>query len=135
MAAGLATLELYDQDTVDRVNALGEKLRNGVNAAFKSAGMTGQATGRGSLAQIHWRLGEINNAMDSVEGMFLAGDLPKYLHLELMNRGYYSAPRGMLVISTPMDEGVIDGFLEALAGALEVLKPYVEGKAPHLLIE
>jgi hypothetical protein len=56
------------------------------------------------------------------------------MHLELMNRGFYSAPRGMLAISTGMDEQIIDKFLEAFAGALEVLKPYVEDKAPHLLV-
>jgi glutamate-1-semialdehyde 2,1-aminomutase len=134
MAAGLATLELYDQAAVERVNALGEKLRNGINDVFEKAGITGQATGLGSLAQIHWRPGEITRAMDTAEGFFLAGDLPRYLHLELMNRGYYSAPRGMLVISTPMDEEVIDRFLGAFAGALDVLKPYVGDKAPHLLV-
>ena len=134
MAAGLANLEIYDQDAVDRVNALGEKLRNGINRAFENAGMTGQATGRGSLAQIHWRLGRINNAKDAMEGMLMAGDLPLYLHLELMNRGFYSAPRGMLVISTPMDEAVIDSFLGEFAGALEVVKPYVAEKAQHLLV-
>jgi glutamate-1-semialdehyde 2,1-aminomutase len=134
MAAGLATLELYDQDAVDRVNALGERLRNGIDQTFVNAGMTGQATGRGSLTQIHWRLGEVARAMDTVEGFFLAGDLPKYLHLELMNRGYYSAPRGMLVISTPMDENVIDTFLGEFAGALDVVKPYVEEEAQHLLV-
>ncbi len=134
MAAGLANLELYDQDAADRINALGEKLRNGINRAFENAGMTGQATGRGSLAQIHWCLEPIANARDAMEGMFLAGDLPLYLHLELMNRGYYSAPRGMLVISTPMDEAVIDRFLGEFAGALEVVKPYVAEKAQHLLV-
>lgn len=134
MAAGLAALELYDQDAVDRVNALGAKLRNGICEAFKNAGMTGQATGRGSLAQIHWRRGAIASAMDSAEASFRAGDLPRYLHLELINRGYYCAPRGMLVISTPMEENDIDRFLAALAGALEVLKPYAEEKAPHLLV-
>ena len=133
MAAGLATLELYDQSAVDQVNALGGKLRNGVNQAFKKAGITGQATGLGSLAQIHWRLGEIANALDSAEGFFLAGDLPRFLHLELMNRGFYSANRGMLAISTAMDETIVDKFLEAFAGALEMLKPYVVEKAPHLL--
>jgi glutamate-1-semialdehyde 2,1-aminomutase len=135
MAAGLATLNLYDQAAVDRVNALGQKLREGIDKAFEKAGMTGQATGLGSVAQIHWRRGEVKNAMDTVEGFFLAGDLPQFLHLEMMNRGFYSAARGMLVISTAMDEAVIDRFLEALAGALEVLKPYVEDKAPHLLLK
>jgi glutamate-1-semialdehyde 2,1-aminomutase len=134
MAAGLATLELYDQETVERVNRLGEKLRKGIDQAFKNAGMTGHATGRGSLAQIHWRLGEVARAMHTVEGFFLAGDLPRYLHLELMNRGFYSAPRGMLVVSTPMDENVIDKFLDQFAGALKVVKPYVEQEARHLLV-
>jgi glutamate-1-semialdehyde 2,1-aminomutase len=133
MAAGLVTLELYDQTAVDQVNALGEKLRNGVNQAFKKADITGQATGLGSLAQIHWRPGEITNALESVEGFFLAGELPKFLHLELMNRGFYCAKRGMLVISTAMDETIVDKFLEEFAEALDLLKPYVVEKAPHLL--
>ena len=133
MAAGLAALELYDQSAVDKVNALGQKLRNGVNQAFKKVGVTGQATGLGSLAQIHWRLGEITNAMDSVEGSFRAGDLPRFLHLELMNRGLYTANRGMLVISTAMDDTIIDKFLEEFTGALDLLKPYAAEKTPHLL--
>jgi glutamate-1-semialdehyde 2,1-aminomutase len=135
MAAGLATLELYGQEAVDRINRLGEKLRKGIDQAFINAGMIGQASGRGSLTQIHWRRGEIARAMDTVEGFFLAGDLPRYLHLELMNRGYYAAPRGMLVISTPMDENVIDTFLGEFAEALDVVKPYVEEEAPHLLVK
>jgi glutamate-1-semialdehyde 2,1-aminomutase len=69
-----------------------------------------------------------------VEGFFLAGDLPKYLHLELLNRGFYSAPRGMLVISTAMDDDVIDNFLGEFAEALNVVKPYVEEQATHLLV-
>jgi glutamate-1-semialdehyde 2,1-aminomutase len=133
MAAGLATLNLYDQAAVDRVNALGQKLREGIDKAFEKTGMTGQATGLGSVAQIHWRKGDVKNAMDTVEGFSLAGDLPQFLHLEMMNRGFYSAARGMLVISTAMDEAIIDRYLEALGGALEVLKHYVVEKAPHLL--
>jgi glutamate-1-semialdehyde 2,1-aminomutase len=134
MAAGMATLELYDQQAVERINSLGEKLRNGVNQAFKGAGIAGQATGLGSLAQVHWRLGDIHRAMDTVEGFFLAGDLPAYLHLELINRGIYSASRGMLVISTGMDEAIIERVLHEFAGALDVLKPYIEDEAPHLLL-
>jgi len=134
MAAGLATRNLYDQAAVDRVNALGEKLRNGIDKAFEKAGMTGQATGLGSVAQIHWRRGEIKNAADTAEGISRVGDLPRYLHLELMNRGFYSAARGMLVLSTAMDEADIDRFLEEFAGTLDVVKPYMEEKAPHLLV-
>lgn len=133
MAAGLAAMEAFDQAAVDHVNALGEKFRQGVPAAFAKAGITGMATGLGSLAQVHWKLGTIAKAMDTVEGLFLAGELPRLLHLEMMNRGVYSAFRGMFVVSTPMTEADIDFALDALAGALDTLTPYVKDIAPHLL--
>jgi len=134
MAAGLTALELYDQAALEKVNTLGEKLRNGVTDAFKKKGIAGQATGLGSLGQIHWRMGEITNAMDTIEGMSKAGDLIRFVHLELMNRGFYCAKRGMLVISTAMDDTTVDKFLEAFGETLDLLKPYVVEKAPHLLV-
>jgi glutamate-1-semialdehyde 2,1-aminomutase len=133
MASGLAAMEAFDQAAVDHVNALGEKFRQGITAGFAKAGITGKATGLGSLAQVHWRLGDIVKAMDTVEGFFLAGELPRLLHLEMMNRGVYSAFRGMFVVSTPMTEADIDFALDAFAGALDVLMPYVKDIAPHLL--
>ena len=33
-----------------------------------------------------------------------------------------------------MDDQIIDKFLEAFAGALDIVKPYVQEKAPHLLV-
>lgn len=39
----------------------------------------------------------------------------------------------MLVISTAMDDTIIDKFLEEFTGALDLLKPYVTEKEAHLL--
>lgn len=40
-----------------RVNALGDRLRDGLNGIFRSLGILGQATGLGSLAAVQWRDG------------------------------------------------------------------------------
>ena len=135
MAAGVATLQNFDQTTIDRINKLGERLRRGFNQAFEAAGIKGQATGMGSLLQVHWRDGEIVSPRDAFLGMKSAAELPKLLHLELMNRGVFSAPRGAYNISTPMTEKEVDQALEAFGATLEILKPYATEETPHLIAD
>ena len=60
-------------------------------------------------------------------------ELQKLVHLELMNRGIYTAKRGEFVVSTPMSEADIDTTIEGLKGTFELLKPYIEENASHLL--
>jgi len=135
MAAGLAALQALDQEAIDRINALGERLKEGFNTAFTQAGLRGQVTGIGSLNQVHWHSGPLNNARDSVRGLTAARELPGLLHLEMMNRGIYSAKRGMFVISTPMTEGEIDKATAAFAGALDMLRPYIAARFSQLVAE
>ena len=65
--------------------------------------------------------------------MAAAGELPGLLHLAMINRGIYAAKRGMFAISTPMTGEDIDKTVEAFAGALEMLKPYIVETLPHLI--
>jgi glutamate-1-semialdehyde 2,1-aminomutase len=133
MAAGLAAMEALDQPAIDRINALGDRLKTGLNDAFEQAGLRGQVTGIGSLNQVHWHDGPINNARDSFRAMSAAGELPGLLHLEMMNRGIYSAKRGMMIISTPMTAADVDQAVAAFAGSLELLKPYIADRLPQLI--
>ena len=55
------------------------------------------------------------------------------MHLGLINRGIFTAKRGMVAISTPMSEADIDTFASAFADLLGELKPYIADEAPHLL--
>ena len=135
MAAGLAALKALDQAAIDRINALGDQLKEGFNDAFKQAGLRGQVTGIGSMNQVHWHDGPLNNARDSVRALSAAGELPGLLHLAMMNRGIYSAKRGMYIISTPMTEVEIDKATGAFAETLELLKPYIADRLPHLVAE
>jgi len=133
MAAGLCALEALDQPAIDRINSLGERLRAGFRNAFIEAGIRGQVTGIGSLNQVHWCGAPLQNARDAARAMADAGNLPGLLHLELINRGIYSAKRGMFNISTPMSEVEIHKTVAAFAGALDMLKPYIAARHPQLV--
>jgi glutamate-1-semialdehyde 2,1-aminomutase len=134
MAAGLCALKALDQPAIDRINSLGERLKKGFNEAFKEAGLRGQVTGIGSLNQIHWFDDPLKNARDSARALTAVGELPGLLHLEMMNRGIYSAKRGMTAVSTPMTEKDIDQAVRAFAGALDLLKPYIADRFPQLIL-
>ncbi len=132
MAAGLATMKEFGAGQVARINELGQRLRKGLNAAFQSAGVGIRAVGAGSIIRIHWSRGKIRNARDAVAAQEKALDLPKLLHLEMMNRGIFSAPRCQYAISTPMSEKEIDTAIDVMGQSLEVVKRYVQEHTPHL---
>ncbi len=134
MCAGLATLEAYDQTAVDRLNALGDRLRHGLNEAFKKTAIKGKVTGIGSLMQVHWGDSRLLNARDSVLAKNAAGALPGLLHLEMMNQGINTASRGMIIPSTPMTEQVIDNTISAFEDTLDFLRPYIFDKFPNMLV-
>jgi glutamate-1-semialdehyde 2,1-aminomutase len=133
MAAGLAAMVRYDREAVTRLNRLGDRLKEGFAGALKKAGLKGCVSGIGSLLQIHWQEWEPANATESMVGLTKAGELPRLVHLELMNRGIYSARRGMFALSTPMTEEDIDKAVASFGETLEMLRPYIVDELPHLL--
>ncbi len=133
MAAGVAALEKYDQQAVDKINKLGDRLRDGFKQSFIKVGIKGQVTGLGSLAQVHWIDGEIVTAKDSMLGRISAVEVMKLSHCEMMNRGIFSAPRGMFAISTPMTEKEIDKTIKEFEKTLKMLKPYIAEVMPALV--
>jgi glutamate-1-semialdehyde 2,1-aminomutase len=135
LAAGMAAMALYDQEAVTRLNQVGDRLRDGFTIALKEAGLRGCVSGSGSLLQLHWRDQKPANATDSIVGSTKAGELPGLVHLELMNRGVYSAGRGMFALSTPMTHADIDKAVAAFRETLNMLKPYIADKIPHLLTD
>lgn len=82
MRAGLAALQLWTDDAIARLNALGETLRS----ELLEQGWT--VTGRGSLMRIH--------VTDREQ-----------LWWSLYDRGVLIAANGLACLSTPMDEAVI----------------------------
>ena len=135
LAAGMAAMTLFDQAAVTRLNQLGDRLRDGFTAVLEETGIKGCVSGLGSLLQLHWRDQQPADATESMVGLTNAGELPGLVHLEMMNRGVYSAGRGMFALSTPMTPADIDKAVVCFRETLMMLKPYIADTTPHLLAD
>jgi glutamate-1-semialdehyde 2,1-aminomutase len=133
MAAGVASVKALTPQAIEHINQLGAVLRRGMDEAFAEAGIRGYATGEGSLAYVHWTAARITSAADVVRWKQRAAELPRLLHMELLNQGVFAANRGLFNLSTPMTDKEINQALAAFCAALFRLKPYVADHAPHLL--
>ncbi|MBL4682925.1 MAG: aspartate aminotransferase family protein [Pseudomonadales bacterium] len=133
MAAGFAAMTLYSASEAKRLNLLGEKLKNGFNQAFQQSGIHGQATGLGSLVNLHFTDRDINDSRDALSGMIDAGHFGRLLHLCMLKRGVMSASRLMFCVSSPMREEEINFAITALHESLAELRPYIKAERPKLL--
>lgn len=134
MAAGHAAMEQLDPQSLERLAALGERFREGAARAFQNHGIRGQATGLGSLCNLHLTDAPLNDARDSLAGMAAGGHVNRLLHLAMLQRGIASAGRLMYCMSTPMTVADVDMALNALDDALGELRPGIERERPQLLI-
>ena len=133
MAAGLAAMKDYDAVACDKINKLGERLREGFNQTFMQHGVNGQAVGKGSLSQVHFTSEELTDSRVSMQGMIDGGHVGKLFHLSMLRHGVMSATRLMYCTSTAMDEQIVDQAIDALNETLKDLRPYIESERPSLL--
>jgi len=130
MAAGIATLKALTTSEIDRINTLGEMLRNKFASILQEVGVIAQVTGIGSFAQIHFTSQQIQSWRQAANNR---KDIWALLHLFLMNKGIYLLPRGAFNISTPMAEKQIKNAAAAVKSGLVQLKPYIKESAPQLI--
>jgi glutamate-1-semialdehyde 2,1-aminomutase len=134
MAAGAAAMSQLNPQMIEHVNGLGERLREGFNAAFTTNGIRGQAVGVGSLSNIHLTDAHLNGARDSIAAMMRSGRVNQLLHLSMLRRGVASASRLMYCTSAAMAAAEIDHAVSAMNDALIELKPGLEQEWPELLL-
>ena len=133
MAAGYVAMTLYTEAEARRINSLGRRLREGFNQAFQQVGIKGQATGTGSLANLHFTAQPLHDARDSLEAMIACGHISRLLHLTMIRHGIMSATRLMYCVSTPMGEADIDHAVTALTESLKEMRPYIEQERGTLI--
>lgn len=98
MQMGIASLNRLDTETIDRINDLGDRLRQGI-------GRTGfEITGSGSLVRI---LGQEHQAQ---------------IWWRLYRAGILTCVNGLMAVSTVMDEDVIDTSIELINRELSPLR-------------
>jgi glutamate-1-semialdehyde 2,1-aminomutase len=133
LAAGMVALEMLDQRAIDRLNAMGDRLRAGFEQALNTVGILGRLTGKGSLMSLHFGVETPQNAQAAALGAMKNKALFRLLHLQLANLGIHTAPRGMYIVSTPMSEKEIDRATAAFEETLGLLKPGISENRPDLM--
>ena len=118
MIAGLATLDLLSAEAIQRLNALGDRLGHGLQAALDRAGVVGHVTGLGSLRHVHLTGPPIRSFRDAARADAAAY---RQIHLALLSRGVFAAPRGFFCVSTPMTEDDVDRGVAAFGDALDAV--------------
>jgi glutamate-1-semialdehyde 2,1-aminomutase len=107
MAAGYAGLSLLTAEALAALNARGDSLRHDLNEMFAEFNTGLTATGLGSLMNFH--------ARDEASAGAMAIAL---LFFDLLERGFYFAPRGFIALSLPIGDAAVAAFLDALREVL-----------------
>jgi glutamate-1-semialdehyde 2,1-aminomutase len=121
MAAGCVTLDLLTRSEIERINALGERLAEGLRRSLaERQDLRGEVNNCGSLVHVNFGIeGEIRTFSD----LRLDSPVAAAFHLAALEEGVYFAPRGFMNTSTAMDEQTVDEALKACSRALDRCYP------------
>ena len=116
MAAGHAGLtQVYTPEVAQQHTARGDWLRAKLARTFRAASAPFQVTGAGSLLAIHPTTAPVHRPEDLGHG---DPRLLELLFLDLLELGYYIAPRGYLALSLALTPSQLAGFVQAVAKIL-----------------
>lgn len=122
MAAGVASMELLDKEAINHLEKLAQRLENQLKSAIALYSIPASITRAGSLLNLHFTTEPpLNYAATHSPNKKL---LPLY-HLEMLNRGIFSAPRGAFVLSTVMTEEEIDTAAKAFRDVMQKIAQFV----------
>lgn len=127
MAGGMAGFtEVLTEAASAAVNARGDALRAAMAAALARHGIAACVTGRGSMMALHFVPGPVRAPADLHDA---DPRLRALVHVELLLRGVYIAPRGMIALSLPFGEVEADAFLAAFDDMLEANRRVLPARA------
>ncbi len=116
-AAGYAGLtEIYPPEVAERHTAAGDLLREDLAATIRATGAPFQVTGVGSLLAIHATRARVRSVADVADA---DPRLLELLFLDLLDRGYYMAPRGYMALSLALLPDQLHGFVRAVGDAMD----------------
>ncbi|PZP46599.1 MAG: aspartate aminotransferase family protein [Azospirillum brasilense] len=124
MAAGIAGLtEIFTAEAAAALTARGEVLRSRINALCTARGVAMQASGVGSLMNIHFTARPIRTPADAA----CDSRLRDLLFFDMVESGIYLARRGLIALMLPVGEAEEALFLTALDAFIARRQPYLEG--------
>lgn len=113
MTAGLSAMQLFDRTAVERLNGLGDRLRQAVTDAVGRTGAEACVTGAGSMFRVHMKAEAPRNYREA----FMDADENRRLKIlldHLFDAGFMMINTCSGTLSTAMAEAEIDRFVEVL---------------------
>lgn len=128
MVAGKIALELYDDAEVKKLDQLGKRLKKGLKEAMDSLGVICSVGCVQSLVYVHLTEESPVNAKKLSFDTIPYLELGKYLQVAMAINGLYTVSRGVtaFILSTPMDEKIIDEIVERFRKSMEMVLPIYE---------
>lgn len=117
MAAGLCAVRLLTPPIYPALEALAARLQSGLETAAVELGIPFCVNRSGSLLNLFLCEGPVRRAADRTDTEQI-----RLFHLAALNSGVFFAPRGMMALSTAMDEALIDEAVERLRRALNEVR-------------
>ncbi|MCK4896664.1 MAG: aminotransferase class III-fold pyridoxal phosphate-dependent enzyme, partial [Candidatus Heimdallarchaeota archaeon] len=132
MVAGKVAMELYNEAEVERLTKLGNRLKAGLREVLDELEIKGQVSGLQSLIYVYLFDEPVVNGRQTVFKLIPTLNFSKYLTLALAINGIYAVSRGItaFILSTPMDERVVDEIISRYKKAMLMVLPlYNQSKA------
>lgn len=121
ITAGLETMRLMTPDAYDRLNGLGDYIRDRLARLFRDLNLAAHVCGRGSMFVAHLASGELVDYR-SLRGFSRTSPVYGELCHQMLERGIIISPRGVFgCLSTPMREPEADAFVAALRESIQKL--------------
>ncbi|HEX2281683.1 MAG TPA: aminotransferase class III-fold pyridoxal phosphate-dependent enzyme [Thermomicrobiales bacterium] len=117
MVAGLTAMKKMTQEEFDRLEALGNYVREGLSEAMDGARLEGQVTGHGSLFGIHMHGRPLSDYRSS-HGMPAERARGKAVFDALLANGSIVSPTLTGCLSTPMTEREASSLIDSFSAAL-----------------
>ncbi|MBD3193390.1 MAG: aminotransferase class III-fold pyridoxal phosphate-dependent enzyme [Candidatus Heimdallarchaeota archaeon] len=132
MAAGKAALELYNEKEIKRLDKLGNKLREGLQEIMDSLDVKCYIGGIQSICYIQFPDTIARNKKEITYNTIPYLELSKYLRMAMAINGLYGISKGVIgfMLSTAMDEEVIDEVLARFRKTMEMVLPIYEDIKP-----
>ncbi|MHA1405954.1 MAG: aspartate aminotransferase family protein [Candidatus Heimdallarchaeaceae archaeon] len=132
MVAGKAALELYDESEVERLGKLGDKLRAGLQEIMNSLNVDCYIGGIQSITYIQFPNTIAKNKKEISFNTIPYLEFSKYLRLAMAINGLYGISKGVVgfMLSTVMDEAIIDEILKRFRKTMEMVLPIYEDIKP-----
>ncbi len=121
MVAGLTSMELYNNRAVQRLNTLGDRVRQGITEAIQLADVPFCVAGAGSMFRVHVKVREPENYREAYLSS-AESNLLKNLVNHLFDNGIIVIDTCTGALSTPMTETEIDILIEIMLDGFRIIK-------------